>query len=156
MEQQIDFSTMTLDEINQLIMLANKHKDVVKKDEQPILKFIEEIKKAKISNTLLTRYLLNENLLDLSIIEKTDNKTIIATFDIKTETGRDGTFKIWLKDKKPRTPWLEPISGTKHNWAQVKNLNIDKFLERFNDDGKKWLETDDGKKWFNEVKKQLA
>lgn len=155
MEQQFDFSKMTLAEIDKLMLELSKQKDLVKTDEKPILKFIEDIKKAKVSNTLLTRYLIEEELIDYSQIkQQKPEKTILAEIQIVTETGRDSTFKIWLKEGKPREPWLEPAS--KENWKKVRSIGFEKFLEKFNQVGKDWLKTEDGIKWKLQVEKQFV
>lgn len=152
--EQIDFSKMTLAEIDKLILEASRQKDLVKTEEKPILKFIEEIKKAKVSNSLLTRYLIEEELLDYSQIKpQRAEKTIICEVPIVTDTGRDSTFKIWLKDGLPREPWMEPAS--KENWKKVRSIGLDKFLEKFNQEGKDWLKTEQGIKWKMLVEKQF-
>ena len=153
--EQIDFSKMTMAEIDQLIMEASKQRDIVKVEEKPIVKFIEELKKAKISNALLTRYLIEEDLIDYSQIKaQKPEKTILCEVPITTETGRDSTFKIWLKEGQPRRPWNEPAS--KENWKKVRLIGLQKFLEKFNQVGKEWLKTEQGIKWKIDVEKQFA
>lgn len=146
---------MTLAEIDKLMLELSRQKDLVKTEEKPILKFIEEIKKAKISNSLLTRYLIEEDLIDYSQIKQPKaEKTILCEVPIVTETGRDSTFKIWLKDNKPREPWLEPAS--KENWKKVRSIGFEKFLEKFNQVGKDWLKTEQGITWKLQVEKQFV
>lgn len=152
--EQIDFSKMTLVEIDKLMLELSRQKDLVKNEEKPILKFIEDIKKAKISNSLLTRYLIEENLIDYSQIKaQKPEKTTLCEVPITTETGRDSTFKIWLKDGKPREPWMEPAS--KDNWKKVRSIGFEKFLEKFNSVGQEWLKTEQGIKWKLQVEKQF-
>lgn len=153
--EQIDFSKMTFAEIDQLIMEASKQRDIVKTEEKPIVKFIEELKKAKISNTLLTRYLVEEKLIDYSQIKpQKPEKTTLCEVQITTETGRDSTFKLWLKDGQPRRPWNEPAS--KENWKKAKAIGYDKLMEKFNSAGQEWLKTEQGIKFKYELEKEFG
>lgn len=123
--------------------------------EKSIQKIVADIKKANISKTVLTEILNANGLIEPIIVEKkTEEKQYISSLAIKTKQGRDGTFKLWLKDGKPRKPWLEP--ATKDNWATVKQHGKDALLASFNDQGKEWLNTDQGKAWLVEMEKAIA
>lgn len=124
-------------------------------NEKAIQKIIADIKKANIGKTALTEILNANGLIEPLVIEKViEEKVYLSSLPIKTKTGRDGTFKIWLKDGKARTPWLEP--ATKDNWATVKQYGKDALLGSFNEEGKAWLQTDQGKAWVLAMEKAIA
>ena len=146
---EFDFSKLTLAEIDKLMMEASRQRDLVKNEEKPILKFIEEIKKAKISNSLLTRYLIEENLIDYTQIkQQKEDKIILAEIPIITETGRNSTFNIW----QGRNPWLEKTNkNAMENWKKVKVKGKDEFIKHLTTQGKEYFATEEGQKWLNQA-----
>lgn len=144
--EHIDFSKMTLAEIDKFILEASKQRDVVKTEEKPILKFIEDIKKASISKSLLTKYLLEEDLIDFSQIKpQKQDKVILCEIPITTETGRNSTFKIW----EGRRPWEEKTNkNALENWKKIKIKGKDEFVKHLKPQGKEYFETEQGQKWL--------
>ena len=129
--------------------MGSRQKDLVKTEEKPILKFIEEIKKAKISNTLLTRYLIEEELIDYSQIKlQKPEKTILAEIPIITETGRNSSFKIW----QGRKPWEEKTNKNAiENWKKIKAKGKDEFIKYLTPKGKEYFTTEEGQNWLNKA-----
>lgn len=140
---KVTSGTATAEDLIELGKLASQEGAEKKKIEETALKFIADIKKAKIDPQVLTNMLIKE---DLIIIPKpVGQKTIILEDKVAVE-GKDYTLKIWAG-----RPLKTATGSLKDKWQALKIKGKDHFVAALTEDGKEFYKTEEGKKYIDNL-----